>query len=66
MTHTGLKDQLNREASSFDCFLPLIELSRMYLANDCFEMAGRLGSYTLYSKNREYAALLDTELFGTT
>lgn len=66
MTHTDLKDQRNREALNFDCFLPIIELSCMYLADYCFEMAGSLGSYTFYSKNREYAALLDTELFGTT
>ena len=38
----------------------------MYLADYYFEMAGSLGSYTFYSKNREYAALLDTELFSTT
>lgn len=66
MTHTDLKDQLNREALNFDCFLPIIELFCMYLADYYFEMTGSLGSYTFYSKNREYAALLDTELFNTT
>lgn len=66
MTHTGLIVQLNREVSNFDCFLPIIELFRMYLVIYCFEMAGIWGSYTLYSRNREYAVLFDTELFGTT